>query len=106
MLKRSDLHPYQERAVNHILYNRMAMLWLDLGLGKTVSTLTALSIIFNAGVSKGVLVLAPLRVSDRLGAGGNAMGTPTAFILLSRPWEPQAQAIGTDPAQTHLLIEL
>jgi len=62
MLRRSNLHVYQEKAVHHILYNQMSMLWLDLGLGKTIATLTALSTIFNAGVSRGALIIAPLRV--------------------------------------------
>lgn len=62
MLSRHQLHPYQVRAVEHIKANPQAMLWLDIGLGKTISTLTALSDLIAEGKIYGVLILAPLRV--------------------------------------------
>jgi len=62
MLHESDLHDYQKLAVSHLMQHPQAMLWLDLGLGKTCVTLTALSTLFNYGMSSGVLIIAPLRV--------------------------------------------
>ena len=62
MLKRSDLHEYQVRAVEHIKQHPQSMLWLDMGLGKTIATLTAVADMFNQGLTGGVLVVAPLRV--------------------------------------------
>lgn len=64
MLKRSNLHPYQLRAAEFIRDNKAAALWIDMGLGKTVSTLTALSDMLEAGDVKRVLVIAPLRVAQ------------------------------------------
>ena len=68
MLNRSDLHKYQVKAVDHILQHPQSMLFLDMGLGKSICTLTAITDIFNAGVSMGVLVIAPLRVCQTVWA--------------------------------------
>lgn len=62
MLSRYQLHSYQVKAVDHIKDHTQAMLWLDIGLGKTISTLTALSDLIAQGQVYGVLILAPLRV--------------------------------------------
>jgi SNF2 family DNA or RNA helicase len=62
MLVRNQLHDYQNKAVEHIKTHPRSMLWLDLGLGKTVSSLTAASDMMNSLQVYGVLVLAPLRV--------------------------------------------
>jgi SNF2 family DNA or RNA helicase len=58
-------HPYGEFARQHILKNPAAGLFLDMGLGKTVITLTALNdMLFDYCTAKKVLVIAPLRVAD------------------------------------------
>lgn len=64
MLDKTNLHSYQVRAVNHIIQNRGCALFLDMGLGKTVSTLTAIEILHTAGRVKKVLVIAPKRVAE------------------------------------------
>lgn len=68
MLNRGNLHPYQNRSVNHIIEHPQSMLWLDLGLGKTVSSLTAACDLMNTMQVYGVLVLAPLRVCQTVWA--------------------------------------
>ncbi len=57
--------PYQEYAVNQILEKPAVALMLDMGLGKTVTTLTAMQILLydHFTVSR-VLVIAPLRVAE------------------------------------------
>lgn len=62
MLHPSDLHQYQHKAVSHIIQNTGAMLWLDMGLGKTISALTAITTLMAFGEIKRTLVVAPLRV--------------------------------------------
>ena len=59
------LHSYQIEAVKHILSKPMSGLFLDMGLGKTVSTLTAIKKLMfeELDVSK-VLVIAPKRVAE------------------------------------------
>nr|DAJ35921.1 MAG TPA: Helicase of the snf2 rad54 family [Caudoviricetes sp.]DAR99105.1 MAG TPA: Helicase of the snf2 rad54 family [Caudoviricetes sp.] len=64
-MNESNLHGYQKTAVNHIIKNPYSSLLLDMGLGKTVSTLTAINRLINYSfeVVK-VLVIAPLRVAE------------------------------------------
>jgi len=57
-------HDYQRYAVNHIIDNSAAGLFLDMGLGKTVTTLTAIDELLFLGEVNKVLVIAPLRVAE------------------------------------------
>lgn len=61
-MQRSDLRVYQRRAVKFLKDHEQSALFVDMGLGKTVSTLTALADLFNRGEIERVLVIAPLRV--------------------------------------------
>jgi len=59
------MHNYQRKAVEHILTKKKCALWLDMGLGKTVSTLTALdTLMFDDFAIRKVLIIAPLRVAN------------------------------------------
>lgn len=59
------MYHYQDRAVNHILDVHKSALFLDMGLGKTISTLTAIEeLMYNRFITKKVLVIAPLRVCN------------------------------------------
>jgi len=60
----SDLHEYQRKAVDWILENKTCALWMMPGLGKTVSTLTALDILIQEWAIHMTIVIAPLRVSQ------------------------------------------
>lgn len=64
MLSRDDMHPYQLRAVDFIKDKRRAFLMLDLGLGKTVTTMTAVSDLMDGFAVRKVLIIAPLRVAN------------------------------------------
>lgn len=58
-------HPYQEVATRFIEEHKTACLILDMGLGKTVITLTALwNLILDSFEVRKVLVIAPLRVAS------------------------------------------
>lgn len=63
MLGRDNLHAYQEKAVDFVLCNSRAALWIDMGLGKTVATLTALSDLKRDNKIGKTLIVAPLRVA-------------------------------------------
>jgi SNF2 family DNA or RNA helicase len=63
-MNRSDLHPYQHKAIEFIKAQRRCALFLDMGLGKTASTLTALADLLAAKEIKKALVIAPLRVAN------------------------------------------
>lgn len=59
-----NAHPYQEKAIRYILDHPFCGLFLDMGLGKTVSTLTALQIIKDDYLDLNrVLIIAPKRVA-------------------------------------------
>ena len=62
-MNRQDLHAYQVKAVDFICDKRRCALFLDMGLGKSVTTLTALSDLLGARIIKRILVIAPLRVA-------------------------------------------
>lgn len=58
-------HQYQEYATERILDTNYIALLLEMGLGKTVSTLTAIDLLLNDYFDASrVLVIAPLRVAD------------------------------------------
>lgn len=62
MLTPNLLHDYQKKAVNFQCTHPNSMLWLDMGLGKTVVTLTSLSHLLNTKFLRGVIIVAPIRV--------------------------------------------
>ena len=64
MLSRDDMHEYQNKAVSYIKRLKRCALFLDLGMGKTTSTLTAVSDLLDGFMVNKVLVIAPLRVAN------------------------------------------
>jgi len=64
MLFRDNLHDYQRRTVDSIKTRRRCGLALEMGLGKTVSTLTATADLLDGCMVDRVLVIAPLRVAN------------------------------------------
>lgn len=64
MHHRSDLHAYQGKAIDYVIDKGRCMLALDMGLGKSISTLTAVLDLVNACLVSRVLVIAPLRVCN------------------------------------------
>lgn len=64
-MNRTNLHSYQNRAIEHIKNVPSCALWLDMGLGKTVTTLTAIDeLMFEEFDINKVLIVAPLRVAN------------------------------------------
>lgn len=55
---------YQQFSINHVLENNSAGLFLDMGMGKTVSTLTAIDDLLVLDEINKVLVIAPKRVAE------------------------------------------
>lgn len=62
-LDRNDLHDYQLKAIDFIIEEERCALLLDMGMGKSVSTLTAIKDLKDSFAVKKVLVIAPLRVA-------------------------------------------
>lgn len=64
MRKRFNARPYQVLGAQHIANNPRCALWAGMGMGKTVTSLNVLDILYNlVGESDPTLVLAPLRVA-------------------------------------------
>ena len=60
------MHDYQVRASDYVFENTHGALWLSMGLGKTISALTAIrDLIYTFQVDR-VLVIAPLRVAKHV----------------------------------------
>lgn len=57
-------HPYQERAVDFVIKNTHCALLIDLGLGKSIITLTAIGRLIEDAEIQRVLVVAPLKVAE------------------------------------------
>ena len=61
----SDMHAYQHTALQFIRDNPFCALFVDLGLGKTVTAMTAAAeFLMNGEVNK-VLIIAPLKVANK-----------------------------------------
>jgi SNF2 family DNA or RNA helicase len=65
MYKKSDLRHYQLRAIEYIIEKKRCGLALDMGLGKTISSLTAFVSLHNIEVNK-MLIIAPLNVAKNV----------------------------------------
>jgi len=64
MCKEFKPHKYQKTIIDYMFDNPRCNIWAGMGMGKTVSTLTALDIRFLSGeLQRPALVLAPLRVA-------------------------------------------
>jgi SNF2 family DNA or RNA helicase len=84
MPSRTDLHEYQNRAVEFIKDNKRSFLMLEMGLGKTVSTLTAIADLIEQRLIKKVLVIAPLRVANSVWVQESIKWTHTKHLSVHR----------------------
>lgn len=64
MLNRSNLHKYQEAGVKFIIEHSGAALLLEMGLGKSITTLTAISDLIDDMDIEHVLIVAPKKVAE------------------------------------------
>lgn len=64
MLSRSNLHSYQLDAINFVKDKKKCALFLDMGLGKTATSLTVASDFLEDLFVINVLIIAPLRVAN------------------------------------------
>lgn len=100
-LHRYDLLPYQEQAIDFIKTHENCALWLDMGLGKTVSTLTAFLDMRESFDVKKMLVVAPLRVArsvwtDEIKTWSHLHGLKTSQMLGSEKERLRALNAGAD----------
>lgn len=83
-MNENNLHEYQKHAVKHILDHPEAGLFLGLGLGKTVSTLTAIANLLDSFEVSKVLIIAPKRVAEHTWAEEIAKWEHTKHLTLTK----------------------
>ncbi|VEI13232.1 SNF2-related protein [Trueperella bialowiezensis] len=97
-------HDYQRTAITFLYTHPAAVLLLDMGLGKTVITLTALQGLLSSCLSRRVLVVAPKRVAQSTWpqeiSKWDHLADLTYTVLAGSPAQ-RAQQAGT---QTHIHI--
>lgn len=85
MLNKSNLHNYQKATVDFIIEHRFCGVFLDLGLGKTISTLTAIDeLMYDYCEISSVLVIAPKRVAETVWAEEAAKWEHTRHLVISK----------------------
>ncbi|GMA48645.1 hypothetical protein GCM10025857_39550 [Alicyclobacillus contaminans] len=78
-------HAYQRYCINRLLTDSSLGLFLDMGLGKTVITLTAINDLkFNRFAISKVLVIAPKKVAEATWARKQRSGTTCSCCESSR----------------------
>ena len=99
MLNEDNLHNYQKAAIAHIMKNSHSGLFLDMGLGKTVSTLTAVKkLMYEELDISNALVVAPKRVAENVWSSEVKKWSHLKGLKVSR-------IIGTDKQRRKALSE-
>lgn len=88
-----QLHPYQHQAVQYLRQRKRAGLFLDMGLGKTAISLTALQ-----PESLPALVTAPKRVAENVWQAEAALWRPDLQVVVAKGTPAQRQAALTSGA--------
>ncbi|WP_270568604.1 SNF2-related protein, partial [Bacillus sonorensis] len=98
-------HQYQEHAIQHIIKSEAAGLFLDMGMGKTVSTLTAVSDLLHDyfDVLK-VLVIAPLRVAEDTWSREAEKWDHTQYLRVSKVLGPEHQRVSALHAPADIYV--
>lgn len=98
-------HAYQEYAIERIMTQPAAGLFLDMGMGKTVSTLTAVAGLLHDSfeVSK-VLVIAPLRVAEDTWSRETEKWDHTKYLKVSKVLGPVNRRIEALRAQADIYV--
>ena len=86
-------HAYQQHCINRILEVKKIGLFLDMGLGKTVTTLTAVKELkYNRFLVRKVLVIAPKKVAE--GTWTKENGITPVCCGYPRYWESRQNGSG------------
>lgn len=99
-------HSYQEFAIQHVLEHAATGLFLDMGLGKTVTTLTAIAELLHDrfDVHK-VLVIAPKRVAEDTWSRETEKWEHTRYLKVSKVLGPKKNRVAAleEPADIYVV---
>lgn len=79
----SDLHQYQLHAIEFIKREKRCLLAISMGLGKTISTLTAINDLIDSFTIRKTLIVAPLRVANSVWAQEALLWDHTKHLKVS-----------------------
>ena len=79
----SDLHQYQLHAIDFIKREKRCLLAISMGLGKTISTLTAINDLIDSFTIHKSLIIAPLRVANSVWAQEAELWEHTKHLRVS-----------------------
>jgi SNF2 family DNA or RNA helicase len=91
--KYKKLHKYQIKAVDFILEKKLCALYLGMGLGKTVISLTAIVELLNTNTIRKILVIGPLRVINNVWHEEIAKWSHTSHLTYSIVTGTEAQRL-------------
>lgn len=98
-------HAYQQQAIEHVLNNEATGLFLDMGLGKTVITLTALEeLLLNCFDVSRVLVIAPKRVAEDTWSREADKWAHLRHLRISKVLGTEKQRIAGLAAPAHIYV--
>ena len=105
LLHPNNMHPYQKRAITFQCTNPHSMMWMEMGLGKSIVTLTSVKHLIDSAFLRSVIVVAPLRVCRlvwRQEAAKWAHTKDMTFSLLLGTKDQRTRAL-MRPANVYLL---
>jgi SNF2 family DNA or RNA helicase len=105
-MNESNLHTYQLHIIDHILANPSCGIFVEMGLGKTIAALTAVSrLMFDSFEIRKVLVIAPKFVAENVWSTETDKWDHTRFLSLSLVTGTEKQRIAAlnSPADIYII---
>jgi SNF2 family DNA or RNA helicase len=104
-MNETNLHSYQLHIIDHILTHPSSGIFVEMGLGKTIATLTAVSrLMYDSFEIRKVLVIAPKFVAENVWSGEAAKWDHTRFLRLSLVTGTEKQRIAALIAPSDIYI--
>ena len=104
-MNESHLHTYQFHIIDHILTHPSSGIFVEMGLGKTIATLTAISrLMFDSFEINKVLVIAPKFVAENVWSVETDKWEHTRFLRLSLVTGTEKQRIAALNAASDIYI--
>lgn len=100
-----NLHNYQKACVKHIIEHKFCGVFLEMGLGKTVSTLTAINYLMNDYCEvNSVLIVAPKRVAESVWQEEAEKWDHLKGLTFSKIIGPEVKRIAAVKAKSNIYI--
>lgn len=98
-------HAYQTYAINHVMENKASGLLLDMGLGKTIATLTAITdLLHDSFEVYKVLVIAPKRVAEDTWSRETEKWEHTKYLKVSKVLGPVKDRLAALDAKADIYV--